>query len=95
MTFRAGASTPKARAAVPSPAGPNTAPATGRKTKPFQRITPWNTLVKPGSLTGSHGLARSVRPATAKETPMVAIATGPAVPAPKSAPQTAGTRKAG
>ena len=80
---------------MPSPSGPNTAPATGRKTKPFQRITPWKTLVKAGSLMPSHGLAARVRPATAKDTAMVATATGPAVPALKSAPQTAGIRKVG
>ena len=80
---------------MPRPVGPNTAPATGRKTKPFQRITPWNTLVKPGSLTLIRGLAASVANATANDTAMVLSATGPAVPALKSAPHTAGTRKAG
>ena len=94
-TFSAGASTPKATAAIPSPRSPNTAPATGRKTKPFHRITPWKTLVKAGSLIRSIGLASTVTRATVRATATVATATGPAAPPAKSARQTAGIRKAG
>ncbi|MNJ45675.1 hypothetical protein D3C77_407820 [compost metagenome] len=82
-------------AARPTPSAPNTACTTGRKTKLFQRIMPWKTLVKAGPLKGSSGLDSRVRVETMTDTVTAAAPAAPAAEPDRSAFQIAGIRKPG